>query len=150
MTTNGRGPSSQDDPEDAAKPEINEQRPSQAPSGVFRTSRERRRGGGWIIAEQFVREGFYYRLLRRPVADTDGLPRLTQREEAALELACVGHSNKSIAQVLDVSPSTVGVLLFRAAAKLNVGSRSDLLLAYEHHKTSFDPDDAEASDEPER
>ena len=34
-------------------------------------------------------------------------------------------------QALGVAPSTVGVLLFRAAAKLGVKSRRDLLLAYE-------------------
>jgi len=106
-------------------------------SGVFRASRGAQRvSGGWTIAEQFVREGYCYRLLRRPVSASEEAPRLTKRELAALELASSGHGNKSIAQQLEVSPSTVGVLLFRAAAKLSVASRSDLLLAYQALKAS--------------
>jgi DNA-binding CsgD family transcriptional regulator len=109
-------------------------------SGVFRASRavprEPRLSGGWTIAEQFVREGYCYRLLRRPVTAAEEKPRLTKREMAALELASSGYGNKSIAEQLQVSPSTVGVLLFRAAAKLNVASRSDLLLAYQALKAS--------------
>ncbi|RYZ04274.1 MAG: LuxR family transcriptional regulator [Myxococcales bacterium] len=116
-------------------------------SGVFRASRgEQRISGGWTIAEQFVREGYCYRLLRRPVAASDDAPRLTKRELAALELASAGHGNKSIAQLLEVSPSTVGVLLFRAAAKLNVASRSDLLLAYQALKAAGSGEPAEPQD----
>jgi DNA-binding NarL/FixJ family response regulator len=52
-------------------------------------------------------------------------------------LACAGRSNKSIAQELELSPSTVGVLLFRAAAKLNAKSRSELLSNYEQFKAAL-------------
>jgi DNA-binding CsgD family transcriptional regulator len=112
-----------------------EERPSQAPSGVFRTDSARRHKSGWTVAEQFVRGGFHYRLMRRPL-ESNARPTLTKREEDAVELACEGHSNKSIAQVLDVSPSTVGVLLFRAASKLNAKSRSELLSNYEQFKAA--------------
>jgi DNA-binding CsgD family transcriptional regulator len=88
------------------------------------------------LAEQFDREGFTYRVMRRPLELSQTPPRLTKREEDALTLACLGHSNKSIAQVLDVSPSTVGVLLYRAAAKLNAKSRSELLSNYEQFKAA--------------
>lgn len=113
--------------------------PAQASSGVFRTANEdeprgqRLWGDGWRVAEQFIRDGFYYRLLRKPNATSKERPRLTKREEDVLQLARAGHSNKSIAQALKVSASTVGVLLFRAAAKLNVASRRELLSAYEEH-----------------
>jgi DNA-binding CsgD family transcriptional regulator len=127
----GRPPS---DPTESTRP------PSHAPSGVFRTSSEeetsveqRRWGDRWTVAEQFIREGFYYRLLKRPVGAASGPVRLTKREDDVPRLAAAGHSNKRIAQVLDVSASTVGVLLFRAAAKLGVASRSDLLKAYHAH-----------------
>lgn len=95
---------------------------------------------GWTVAEQFIREGFYYQLLRRP-ATAKPRPQLAPREHDVLKLACEGHNNKSIAQQLQVSASTVGVLLFRAAAKLNVASRNDLLRAYEEHLTSARSDE---------
>jgi DNA-binding CsgD family transcriptional regulator len=114
-----------------------DERSSDAPSGVFRTKDSARaRESGWTVTEQFVREGYYYRLMRRPLELAKSQPRLTKREDATVELACVGHSNKVIAQLLDVSPSTVGVLLFRAAAKLNAKSRSELLSNYEQFKAS--------------
>ena len=121
---------------------------SQAPSGVFRTSDEeepsldqRQWGDRWTVAEQFIREGFYYRLLRRPVGARTKA-QLTKRENDVLKLACAGHSNKSIAAELNVSASTVGVLLFRAAAKLNVASRADLLSAYKAHSSTQAPSTA--------
>jgi DNA-binding CsgD family transcriptional regulator len=126
MTSNGRRPGPKR--KDATRPAEPNQASGQAPSGVCRASGDGQRSD-WTVAEQFEREGFSYRLLRRPLAP-NGLPHLTKREEAVLDLASAGHSNKSIAAVLDVTPSTVGVLVFRAAAKLNVASRSDLLLAY--------------------
>jgi DNA-binding CsgD family transcriptional regulator len=135
MTTNGLGSKHRnEEPSDNAQ---SEEAPSQSPSGVFRASRPgKRRDAGWTVAEQFEHEGFSYRVMRRPVQLADPSPRLTKREEDALALACAGHSNKSIAQVLDVSPSTVGVLLFRAAGKLNAKSRSELLSNYEQFKAA--------------
>jgi DNA-binding CsgD family transcriptional regulator len=110
-------------------PEARARPPSEAPtSGVHRAARVR--DPGWTVTEQFEREGYRYRLMRRPIEPSDSVPRFTRREEEALALAADGCSNKRIAQILDVSPSTVGVLLFRAAAKLNVKSREDLLSAY--------------------
>ena len=109
----------------------------QVASGVFRSAPDsKRRDSGWTVAEQFVREGFSYRLMRRPLELAKVPPRLTRREEDAVVLACAGRSNKSIAQVMDVAPSTVGVLLFRAAAKLNAKSRSELLSNYEQFKVA--------------
>lgn len=136
MTTKGRGaepgaraPSTASD---------TDERPSQSPSGVFRASgAQKRRDSGWSVAAQFEQEGFSYRVLRRPIDVTRSAPGLTKREEDALALACAGHGNKSIAQALDVSPSTVGVLLFRAAAKLNAKSRSELLSNYEQFKAAL-------------
>jgi DNA-binding CsgD family transcriptional regulator len=137
MTTNGRGsnPDNNQEPSDSTQ---SEEPSSQAPSGVFRAAAPvKRRDSGWIVAEQFEREGFSYRVMRRPLELAKTPPRLTRREEDALALACAGHSNKSIAQVLDVSPSTIGVLLFRAAGKLNAKSRSELLSNYEQFKAAL-------------
>jgi DNA-binding CsgD family transcriptional regulator len=106
-----------------------------ATSGVHRTAEVRE--PDWTVTKQFVREGYCYRLMRRPIDSLDSGPRFTRREEEALALAADGCSNKRIAQILDVSPSTVGVLLFRAATKLNVKSRDDLLAAYAHWVASL-------------
>lgn len=83
----------------------------------------------WAVVEQFDCEGFHYRVLRRPIEETVG-PRLTTREKEVLRHAQLGYNNKLIAGALGVAPSTVGVLLFRAAAKLGVRSRHELLRAY--------------------
>ncbi len=135
MSTNGRTSDSNED--EAFDSEVLEDRQSQAPSGVFPTGRaSARQSSGWTLAEQFVREGFHYRLMRRPLEFSKRPPKLTKREEDAVALACGGRSNKGIAQVLNVSPSTVGVLLFRAASKLNAKSRSELLSNYEQFKAA--------------
>jgi DNA-binding CsgD family transcriptional regulator len=86
--------------------------------------------GRWRVVEQFERDGFCYRLTRRPAPASETGPRLTKREEEALAYACAGYGNKAIATVLGVSPSTVGVLLYRAAAKMGAKSRQELVVAY--------------------
>jgi DNA-binding NarL/FixJ family response regulator len=91
-------------------------------SGVKRAKKTAK--SGWTIVSEFERDGYEYRVLCRPL-DTVDSPRLTSREEQALELAASGLSNKRIAQSLDIAPSTVGVFLFRAAAKLGVRSRGE-------------------------
>jgi DNA-binding CsgD family transcriptional regulator len=91
-------------------------------------SKQRSRSG-WTVVEEFERDGFSYQVLRRPL-DTLRGHRLTKRQEQVLEYACEGHSNKSIAYALGLSPSTVGVLLYRAAAKLGAKTRFELLAAY--------------------
>ena len=62
------------------------------------------------MVEEFITGGFRYQLVRRPVT-SDPPPQLTRREREALDYAHQGHSNKSIAFALGLSPSTIGVLL---------------------------------------
>jgi DNA-binding CsgD family transcriptional regulator len=144
MTTKPRGNSGSGKPKPAQGADHNGNPPR---SEVFRMSSEEQRWAQrrwpetWTIAEQFIREGYYYRLLRRPVEVKHTSPELTKREHEVLRLACVGHTNKGIAHSLNVSASTVGVLLFRAAAKLNVSSRSDLLSAYKRMALASTPDE---------
>jgi DNA-binding CsgD family transcriptional regulator len=155
-TINGRSSKSGRPPSDRS---ASTRPPSQAPSGVFRTSggeellEQRRWSDRWTVAEQFIRGGFYYRLLKRPVGAAGGAARLTKREGDVLHLAFAGHSNKAIAQALSVSASTVGVLLFRAAAKLGVASRNDLLKAYESQvvaQRASEPTELTELDEPDK
>jgi DNA-binding NarL/FixJ family response regulator len=83
-----------------------------------------------MIMDQFVHAGFYYQVRRRPIESPGDHARLSEREELVVAQVVAGLSNKSIAGNLGVSPSTVGVLLFRAATKLGVRSRSELMAAY--------------------
>jgi DNA-binding CsgD family transcriptional regulator len=105
------------------------------PSGP-RAASAKRQGSRWTVTKEFVRDGFCYRLIRRPLDATDSGPRLTKREEEALACACNGFSNKRIAQCMEVAPSTVGVLLFRASAKLGVKSRRELIAAFQRLKAT--------------
>jgi DNA-binding CsgD family transcriptional regulator len=108
-----------------------------APRGVREVDGQRR-PRAWIITNEFVHEGFRYRIIRRPV-DERAESRLTAREDEALAHAYRGLRNKHIAQLLGVAPSTVGVLLFRAAGKLRVSTRPALLAAYAKLKGLPDP-----------
>jgi DNA-binding CsgD family transcriptional regulator len=84
--------------------------------------------------DQFVHSGFRYQLRRRPIEPRGDAARLSEREELVVAQAVAGLTNKSIACSLGVSPSTVGVLLYRAATKLGVRSRAELLAAYERRR----------------
>lgn len=113
-------------------------------SGIHEVSLRRRRAstskkkGKWTVVEQFVENGFRYRVQRRPLQD-ETEPRLTKREAQVLDQASEGRSNKVIAHALGLAPSTVGVLLYRAAAKLGARSRAELLSTYAKLKTSRQP-----------
>jgi DNA-binding NarL/FixJ family response regulator len=52
---------------------------------------------------------------------------LSEREREVVLWAAAGHENKVIAYELGLSPSTVRVLLSRAAAKVGARSRAELL-----------------------
>jgi DNA-binding CsgD family transcriptional regulator len=95
-------------------------------------------GSKWTTMDQFVHSGFRYQLRRRPVEPRGDDARLSEREELVVAQAVEGQTNKSIAFNLGVSPSTVGVLLYRAAIKLGVHSRSELLAAYARRRKRGD------------
>jgi DNA-binding CsgD family transcriptional regulator len=115
---------------------LSDDRPSDdKPSGVHRhlgkeespdTGKTRK---SWRILEEFSHEGYFYRLQRRPLEDNQQAP-LAKREREVLKLASDGQTRKEIAEALGLAPSTVGVLLHRAAVKLGARSRDELILNY--------------------
>ncbi len=72
--------------------------------------------------------GLRYTLTRMPspVAVQEQI-NLSPREQEIIRLICAGLPNKAISDVLEISPWTVGTYLKRIFAKLNVGSRAEMV-----------------------
>jgi DNA-binding CsgD family transcriptional regulator len=89
--------------------------------------------GRWSLVDRFERGG------RRWVIAVENEPRargpevLTPRERHVLAAAALGRTNKLIAYELGLSDSTVRVLLARAARKLDVATRRELIALYRAH-----------------
>jgi DNA-binding CsgD family transcriptional regulator len=81
----------------------------------------------WTMVETTDPDGRGYLLARQNHPHPTGLGGLTERESQVLSCALLGHHNKLIAYELGVSHSTVRVLLHRAAQKLGVRSRAELV-----------------------
>ena len=84
----------------------------------------------WTLVEAYELDGKQYIVAR--CDDTWRAKRrpLSRRESQVLGLAVLGDSNKVIAYKLGIAPSTVGVLLHRAAEKLACHSRPELLARF--------------------
>ena len=83
--------------------------------------------GRWSLVDQFDRDGRRYVLARPNEPVMDPMRKLTARETQVLRAAAIGHSNKLIAYELGVSSSTVSASLDRAAKKLGVQDRLELI-----------------------
>jgi DNA-binding CsgD family transcriptional regulator len=83
--------------------------------------------GGEVVLEVVV-EGASYQLVRHNDRPGD-LPdvRLSPRELEIARLIANGHTNRTIAVVLDISPWTVSAHVRRVFAKLDVGSRAAMI-----------------------
>jgi DNA-binding CsgD family transcriptional regulator len=84
----------------------------------------------WSLVDHFSAGGRRYVLARRNDVALNGGESLTDRERQALGYAALGHNNKLIAYEMGVSPSTVGVLLHRAAHKLNASNREEMIARF--------------------
>jgi DNA-binding CsgD family transcriptional regulator len=84
----------------------------------------------WTLVDHFETDGKHYVLAQRNEATLRGFVTLTAREHQALGFASLGHSNKLISYEMGITPSTVSVLLHRAAKKLGASSRAAMLEAY--------------------
>jgi DNA-binding CsgD family transcriptional regulator len=80
--------------------------------------------GGEVVLEVVV-DGANYQLVRHPDRDRD--VRLSPRELEIARLIANGHTNRTIAVVLDISPWTVSAHVRRVFAKLDVGSRAAMI-----------------------
>ncbi|HEX6839704.1 MAG TPA: LuxR C-terminal-related transcriptional regulator [Polyangia bacterium] len=90
----------------------------------------------WSLVDHFESDGNRYVLARRNDVPLRGYGSLTEREHQAVCRALLGHTNKLIAYDMGISASTVGVLLHRAARKLDAKSRGDLIAKYRRATTT--------------
>jgi DNA-binding CsgD family transcriptional regulator len=84
----------------------------------------------WSLLDQFESDGRRFIVARENAPRPPGPAALTQRERQVLGYAAVGHDNKVIAYDLGIAHATVKVLMSRAATKLGVRSRSEVISAY--------------------
>jgi DNA-binding CsgD family transcriptional regulator len=81
----------------------------------------------WTLIDTFERGGARYIVARENQTEVPGLASLSDRERQAVAYLAVGQSTKETAYALGISDVTVRVLIARAASKLGVRSRADLL-----------------------
>ncbi len=96
---------------------------------ILDNSQEARRpsedGAGEVLRVHV--DGIEYALVRCQPPPVDQRVVLSPREQAIVRLIIKGYSNKTLARVLDISPWTVATHLRRIFAKLDVGSRSEMV-----------------------
>jgi DNA-binding CsgD family transcriptional regulator len=83
----------------------------------------------WSLVDHFESDGRRYLCARRNDAAAGNSAGLTDREYQVVAFLSLGHTTKLIAYELGITPSTVRVLLGRAAAKLGAKSREELIKA---------------------
>jgi len=81
----------------------------------------------WTLVDTFEENGRRYVVARENQSEDACLEALTDRERQVVLQAVLGLTNKEIAYALGVSDSTVRVLMARAAARLGVRTRAELL-----------------------
>lgn len=81
----------------------------------------------WSLLDWFDSDGTSYIVAHRNDPSLAPLALLTERERQVVDLAALGLGNKMIAYELGIATSTVGVLVGRAVARLNVRSRQELI-----------------------
>jgi DNA-binding CsgD family transcriptional regulator len=88
-------------------------------------------GARWSLLDRLEFDGRRYIVARENPPGAPGPEALSARERQVLAYAKLGHHNKLIAYELGIADSTVRVLLARAAAKLGVRTRRELLRVFE-------------------
>jgi DNA-binding NarL/FixJ family response regulator len=85
--------------------------------------------GRWSLVDHFDRDGRRYFVVRSNAPEVARAP-LSEREAQVAGAAAIGHANKVIAYELGISASSVATHLKRAAEKLGVRSRVQLIAAF--------------------
>jgi DNA-binding CsgD family transcriptional regulator len=83
--------------------------------------------GQWSLIDQLEQDGRRYVVARQNEPAALGPEALSDRERQVIGYALLGHHNKLIAYELGIAPSTVRVLMARAASKLGVRTRDELI-----------------------
>jgi DNA-binding CsgD family transcriptional regulator len=81
----------------------------------------------WTLVDSFETGGKRYIVARENQPRRPGLASLTERERQVVHYLALGQSTKETAYALGISDATVRVLLARAAVRLGVRSRAELL-----------------------
>lgn len=81
----------------------------------------------WTLVEAYQQGGARYVVARENRPALRGLAALSERERQVVTYLALGRSTKEIAYALGISDSTVRVLLSRAATRLRVRSRQQLI-----------------------
>jgi DNA-binding CsgD family transcriptional regulator len=84
----------------------------------------------WSLLDQFESDGRRFVVARENAPRPPGPGAFTMRERQVVGYAALGHDNKIIAYDLGIAHATVKVLMARAAAKLGVHTRSEVISAY--------------------
>lgn len=87
----------------------------------------------WSLVDSFTQDGRRYVVACENAPQPVDLGSLTLRERQIVGYACLGHDNKVIAYDLGIAHSTVKVLMARAAVKLGVHSREELVNKFRAH-----------------
>ena len=90
----------------------------------------------WTLVDNFERGGARYIVARENQSCPEGLEALTDRERQTVVYLAIGQSTKETAYALGISAATVRVLLSRAAAKLGVRTRREMLAHHEVRRLS--------------
>ncbi len=84
-------------------------------------------GPGRGVVVELVLDGFRYVLAREPLTERRPAAALSSREREIARMIAAGHTNKTVASVLDISSWTVSTHLRRIFAKLDVTSRAQMV-----------------------
>lgn len=81
----------------------------------------------WTLVDSFESDGKRYIVAQENQAEAPDFGAFTDRERQVVVHAALGQTNKEIAYMLGISDSTVRVLVARAARRIGVRTRRDLL-----------------------